>query len=71
MNSVPNTHDAHLFHWLFQSRGDPAKDPLVLWCDKVPSPTLPMPLTPSPAAQADRRTRLLVRARAVRGGAGR
>ena len=27
---VPNTRDVHLFYWLFQSRGDPDSDPLVL-----------------------------------------
>ena len=25
------TKDAHLFYWFFESRGEPSKDPVVLW----------------------------------------
>jgi carboxypeptidase C (cathepsin A) len=29
--TVNETHGGNLFYWLFESRGDPQKDPLVVW----------------------------------------
>ncbi|PHH81017.1 hypothetical protein CDD80_4321 [Ophiocordyceps camponoti-rufipedis] len=32
-----DTKDKHLFYWFFESRGDPAKDPVVLWLEGGPA----------------------------------